>query len=251
MEISAPVFELNNVEYSYPGGIPALKGIDLTVMPGESIAVMGTNGSGKSTLLKLMDGLYFPSRGVIKAFGVELSERQLQEESFAYTFRKKVGLLFQDPDVQLFSTTVLDEVAFAPLNMGLNREEVMTRVNAALTALKIEDLKDRAPYQLSEGEKKKVAMASLLSLDPKVWLLDEPTANLDPRTQDWIIEFLLTLANKGKTMIIAIHDLDIAESIAQRIYILGENHAIVAQGTPRDILGYRDILIRNNLLRHK
>ena len=246
--MNEPIFELSNVEYIYPGGVRALRGIDLTVMPGESIAIMGTNGSGKSTLLKIMDGLYFPSKGVIKALGAELSERQFQEESFAFAFRKKVGLLFQDPDVQLFSTTVLDEVAFAPLNMGMDREEAMIRVYSALDALGIENIKDRAPYMLSEGEKKKVAMASLLSLDPDVWLLDEPTANLDPRTQDWMIKFLLSLAEKGKTLVIAIHDLDVAESVAGKIYVLGENHKIVAQGTSHEILGYKDILVQNNLL---
>jgi len=240
------IFELKEVSYSYLDGIPALREISLTVKAGERVAILGANGSGKSTLLKLLDGLYFPTAGEVRAFGMPLTEKMLRDG--AYTFRRRVGLVFQDPDVQLFSPTVWDEVAFAPLQLGLPREEVVARVEGALEALRIEGLRDRAPYNLSEGEKRKVALASILSLDPEVWLLDEPTANLDPRTRGWVIDFLLSLAERGKTLVVATHDLEIADIVAQRVYVLGEDHRLAAKGPPQEVLADDELLLRTNLI---
>ncbi len=249
MEMNSPdteVFRLERVSYSYLDGVLALQEINLTVTTGERVAILGANGSGKSTLLKLLDGLYFPTAGEVRAFGVPLTEKMLRNE--AYTFRRRVGLVFQDPDVQLFSPTVWDEVAFAPLQLGLSREEVVARVEGALEALRIEGLRDRAPYNLSEGEKKKVALASILSLDPEVWLLDEPTANLDPRTRGWAIDFLLSLAERGKTLVVASHDLEIADIVARRACVLGEDHRLAAWGPPHEILADDELLLRTNLI---
>lgn len=249
MEMNSPgpeVFELEEVSYSYLDSMPALLEINFAIARGASVAILGANGSGKSTLLKLLDGLYFPTAGEVRAFGMPLTERLPQDD--AYAFRRRVGLVFQDSDVQLFSPTVWDEVAFAPLQLGLPGEEVVARVEEALEMLRIGGLRDRAPYNLSEGEKKKVALASILSLDPEVWLLDEPMANLDPRTTGWMIDFLLALAEQGKTLVMATHDLEIADIVARQVYVLGEDHRLAAQGLPHEILTDDELLLRTNLV---
>ncbi len=225
----------------------ALDNINLTIQAGEALAILGANGCGKSTLLKLLDGLYFPEGGTISAFGKPLTEEALYDDEYNFAFRRRVGLAFQDPDVQLFSPSVLEEVAFAPLQLGLSRMEVNRRVDSALAALRIEKLRDRAPHLLSGGEKRRVTLASLLTLQPDVWLLDEPTTGLDPRSQSWLVEFILEQRRLGKTIIIATHDLVIAEEIASRICVFSEEHKIVASGPPEDILSDHDLLHRSNL----
>jgi cobalt/nickel transport system ATP-binding protein len=165
------VFEVKQASFAYDGKQLALDKIDLTVHAGECLVILGANGCGKSTLLKLLNGLYFPTQGTISAFGKPLSENALRDDEYNFAFRRRVGLVFQDSDVQLFSPSVLDEVAFAPLQLGLPREEVHHRVNQALELLRIEKLINRAPHRLSGGEKRRVALASILTLDPDVWLL--------------------------------------------------------------------------------
>ena len=242
------VFELQNVSFGYDGKVTALDGVSLTVNAGERVAVLGSNGSGKSTLLKIMDGLYFPTSGMVCAFSTGLTEQVFQDDAFNFSFRRRVGLVFQDSDVQLFSPSVWDEVAFAPLQLGLSRDEVIVRVDAALGALRIEKLRDRAPHRLSGGEKKRVALASVLSLSPDVWLMDEPTAGLDPRSQSWLVDFIIEQGQAGKTVVTATHDLNIVESIADRVYVLNEEHHLVAQGTPSQILSDHALLIACNLM---
>lgn len=241
------LYEVKQVSYAYDGKQPALDAVDLTVSCGESLVILGANGCGKSTLLKLLDGLYFPTQGTITAFGNPLSEAALRDDETNYAFRRRVGLVFQDTDVQLFSPSVLDEVAFAPLQLGLARQEVQQRVDAALRSLRIENLSNRAPHRLSGGEKRRVALASVLTLNPDVWLMDEPTAGLDPRSQSWLVEFILEQRKAGKTMLTATHDLVIAEQIATRIAVFDEQHHIVATGLPDDILCNHDLLHRCNL----
>lgn len=242
------VFEFEKVAFAYEGKQLALDNISLTVRAGERVAVLGSNGSGKSTLLKLMDGLYFPSAGVVRAFGQPLTEPAFQEESFNFAFRRRVGLVFQDTDVQLFSPSVWEELAFAPLQMELPRGEVLARVDAALSALRIEKLRDRAPHRLSGGEKRRVALASVLSLNPEVWLLDEPTSGLDPRSQSWLVDFIIEQGRAGRTVVTATHDLGIVEAIADRVCVFNEEHRLVAQGTPGEILSRHDLLIACNLI---
>ena len=241
------VFEVHDVCYEYEGKQTALEDVSFTVEAGESLAILGANGSGKSTLLKLLDGLYFPSRGSIRAFGSPLTEAALRDDKFNFAFRRRVGLIFQDSDVQLFSPSVLDEVAFAPLQLGLPRAEVNRRVDAALEALRIEKLRDRAPHRLSGGEKRRVALASLLTLQPEVWLMDEPTTGLDPRSQSWLVEFIQGQSQAGKTVITATHDLNIARDIASCVYVFDEQHHIAASGEPGEILCDHDLLHRCNL----
>jgi cobalt/nickel transport system ATP-binding protein len=243
-----PVFEARNLTYYYDEGQIALEEISLRIQAGESVAILGSNGSGKSTLLKLLDGLYFPASGEVFAFGQPLSEQALAEEAFNFDFRRRVGLVFQDSDVQLFSPSVWDEVAFAPLQLGIATQQVAERVSEALHALRIDKLSQRAPHRLSGGEKKRVAIASVLSLNPQVWLMDEPTAGLDPRSQSWLIDFILEQRQSGKTMVTATHDLSIVEEIADRIYILDEAHHLVAEGDPGRLLQDTDLLVACNLV---
>src|SRR5581483_9516349 len=242
------IFELENVEYMYGGKQRALKNINLRVEAGESIAILGANGSGKSTLLKLLDALYYPTRGTFRAFGEMITEESLADDSRAFAFRRRVGLVFQDPDVQLFSPTVWDEVVFAPLHLGLSRSEVIERAEWAMDMLNITHLRERAPYRLSGGEKKKVALASVLSFRPDVWLLDEPTASLDPRSTTRLLDFLDELRRAGKTMITATHHLEIVEQVADRVLVFCGDHEITVEGSPREILADEARLIECNLL---
>ena len=241
------IFDLAGVHFAYEE-VPALTDVSLVVRPGECLAILGANGSGKSTLLKLLDGLYFPTQGTVRAFGQELSERTFRDEAFSYAFRRRVGFVFQDPDVQLFSASVLDEVAFAPLQLGLGDGEVEARVEWALQALRIEKLRERPPHRLSGGEKKRVALASVLSLRPEVWLLDEPTSGLDPRSQAWLVEFIQEQHREGKTIVITTHDLAIVQGMATRVCVFGEDHRIAAQGDPQHMLGNHALLHDCNLV---
>jgi cobalt/nickel transport system ATP-binding protein len=243
-----PVFELERVGFSYAGGQRALHAVNLKVNPGDRIAVLGANGSGKSTLLKLLDALYYPTEGEMYAFGERITPDSLSDEASAIAFRRRVGLVFQDPDVQLFSPTVWDEVTFAPLHLGLARAQVVERAEWAMGLLGIEQLRDRVPHRLSGGEKKKVALASVLSLQPDVWLLDEPTAGLDPRSTSRLLDFLDDLRGEGKTIITATHSLDIVEEISDRAVIFCEDHEIMMEGDPRQVLADEERLIACNLL---
>lgn len=242
------IFEVNDIGFSYNGQISALEHIDLVVHPYEILAIVGSNGSGKSTLLKILDGLYFPATGTVKAFGKTITEQALRDDQFNFEFRKRVGFIFQDSDAQLFMPSVWDEIAFGPLQLGVDQSEVITRVNDALVALHIDKLKDRSPHQLSGGEKKLVALASVMSLSPEVWMLDEPSAGLDPRSVSWLKDFIINQAKVKKTIIISTHDLSLVEAIANRVYIMGESHQIIAEGTPRIILSDRSLLIKANLV---
>ena len=167
------VFELTNVSFRYdPAERPALDAISLRIEAGKRIALLGANGSGKSTLLRTLDGLFFPESGEMRFHGQALTRRQLEEDSFAFDFRRRVGMVFQNPDVQLFNPTVFDEIAFAPLQLGLAKDEVIRRVNQTLERMEITPLKSRPPHRLSGGEKKRVALASVLVLDPEVLLFE-------------------------------------------------------------------------------
>ena len=242
------IFDLQHAGYAYEHEHPALEDVSLSIHAGEKIAILGSNGCGKSTLLKILDGLYYATSGVVKAFGQPLTEAAFDDEQFNFAFRKRVGLVFQDSDVQLFSPSVWDEVAFAPLQMGLGQDEIRARVDEALTSLRIEKLHDRAPHRLSGGEKRRVALASVLALRPDVWLLDEPTTGLDPRSQSWLVDFVTAQGEAGKTVITATHDLSIVDAIATQVYVFGEDHRLAAQGTPHEILSDHALLEACNLI---
>jgi cobalt/nickel transport system ATP-binding protein len=241
------VFEAKELCYAYDKKITALDHVTMSINVGEGLVILGANGSGKSTLLKVLDGLYFVDQGEILAFGKPLTEAAFQDDTFNFNFRRRVSLIFQDTDVQLFMPSVWDEVAFAPLQLGMSNEEVKRQVESALEILQIGKLRDRPPHHLSGGEKRRVALASVLSLSPDVWLLDEPTAGLDPRSQGWLVEFLRGQIQAGKTVITATHDLAIAEQIATRIIVFDEDHTIAASGEPAQILHDHQLLHRCNL----
>lgn len=250
------IFEAKDLSYDYPGNIPALRQMSFTIGAGELVALVGANGSGKSTLLKLLDGLIFPTGGKLSTFGQQLSESALKDRTFNSDFRRRVGLVFQDPDVQLFSPTVWDEVTFGPLQLGISKDEVISRGNEALELLKITKLRERPPYLLSGGEKKKVSLASVLSLHPQVLLLDEPTSGLDPWSQGNLIDFLLKWADNDRCLVFSTQDLDIVEEVANRVIVIGAEHSLIADGEPEKFLSDPDFLIRTNLVhehsrRHK
>jgi cobalt/nickel transport system ATP-binding protein len=244
------IFEAHELCFTYNERFIALDHANLTVKKGEKLAIIGSNGSGKSTLLKILDGLYFPGSGSIKAFGQDLTEQAFRDDLFNYEFRRRVGFVFQDSDVQLFMPSVREEVAFGPLQLNLDRNEVDNRVDSALQALAILNLQDRVPHQLSGGEKKRVALASVLSISPEVWLLDEPTAGLDPRSVSWLVSFINSPDTVGKTIVIATHDLSIVEATAERVYVLSEEHKIIAEGNPGQILADNSLLVNTNLARN-
>jgi cobalt/nickel transport system ATP-binding protein len=244
--LSDTIFEIQNVTYSYDD-ILALDDVSLTVSQGERIAVLGANGSGKSTFLRLLDGLYFADKGLITAFGEALTDESLRREDFAFSFRQRVALVFQNPDVQLFNPTVFDEIAFGPLQLRWNKEEIRRRVGETMERYGIAHLKDRSPHRLSSGEKKRVALASVLILNPEVLLMDEPTAALDPGSRGQIIDLLSDHGNPPKTVITATHDLDIIEDIADRCFVF-QNGRLEATGTPEEVLADDDLLHRTNLI---
>ena len=188
-----------------------------------------------------------PDEGSLTAFWKRLSEESLNGE-FREFFSSRVSLLFQNPDVQLFSPSLWDDVAFGPLQLGLEDEDVCKRVRDVLHMLSIEGLKDRAPHELSIGEKKKAAIASILSINPEVLLLDEPTSGLDPKSTVELTEFLVEAGKAGKTIITASHDLEIVPKISTRCYVIGEDKRIVAEGATEEILSNTSLLKIYNLI---
>lgn len=249
-------FELKDVYFSYLGKYPALCGVDINIREGEKVTIIGANGSGKSTLLHLLDGLIFPDQGIIKAFGSELNEGLFNDESFSLDFRKKVGLVFQNPDIQLFCPTVKEDIVFGPLQLRVSKKEIERRLEELIGILNIQDLLDRSPHQLSIGEKRKVAIATTLIIDPDVLIVDEPTAGLDPLTTRHIIDLLLQANENGKTIITSTHDLHIVEELSDVVYVFGQGKRIVRSGNPWEILEDNQLLQVNNLIhihshRHK
>lgn len=246
--MSQVIFEVGGVSYSYPGGKPVLEDVAFTVNQGESVAILGANASGKSTLLHLLDGLYFPQEGQVRAFTTALTEDSVETLPFSRQFRQNVGFLFQNSDAQLFCSTVEEELAFGPLQLRLPVAEVEKRVEDVIKMFKMEHLRDRSPQTLSGGEKKRVALATIITCGPKVILLDEPSAGLDPRTQQWLTEFLGVLHKSGVTLIMSSHDLSFVAEISERALILSENHKLVYDGAVGEALADLDLLLSVNLI---
>jgi len=246
IETPTPTFEVNGLTFDYDG-IPAIRGLSLRIEKGECVALLGANGSGKSTLLRLLDGLCFPTKGSVSFAGNPLTAESLQRNGYGLIFRRQVALVFQNPDAQLFNPTVFDEIAYGPLQLRWSKAEILQRVNETLSLMGISHLKQRPPYRLSGGEKKKVALASVLVLDPEVLLLDEPTATLDPRSQSQLVDLIQQWKGTSKTVITATHQLDIVEEIADRVFVL-EAGAVIASGPPSEILADQPLLLRANLV---
>jgi cobalt/nickel transport system ATP-binding protein len=240
------LFETAGLTYRYDR-LAAIEDLSISIREGSRVALVGANGSGKSTLLRILDGLYFGQAGVVRFRGEELTEDRFADDAFAFSFRRQVGLVFQNPDVQLFNSTVFDEVAFGPLQLGWPKSAVQERVGETLARFGIAHLKDRAPHRLSGGEQKRVALASVLVLDPAVLLLDEPTAALDPRSQSQMIDLLVEWGGGAKSVITATHNLGDLEDIADRCLVL-DGGRVVAEAAPAEVLRDRELLERTNLV---
>jgi cobalt/nickel transport system ATP-binding protein len=234
--------------YAYLERFPALDDVSVSVQPGERVALLGANGCGKSTLLKILAGLVFPDRGSYRAFGEEVNERSLEDEQFSRAFRSRVGFVFQNSDAQVFSPSVREEIAFGPLQLGAAPEETEARIADVMAMLEISALAERAPYQLSAGQKKRVAIASVLVMNPELLLFDEPTAGLDPRSRQWLGELIVELGAAGKTIVLATHELDQLEWLASRCLVLSEDHRLIAGGTPAGVLADESVLLAANLI---
>lgn len=222
------VIKTNELEYTYTDGTCALTGVNFEADRGEKIAVLGPNGSGKTTLFYHFNGLVEPARGEVLVYGEKISKTNIDE------VRKRVGLVFQESDNQLFSPTVFEDIAFGPKNLGLGTNEIKNRVSRVLHRFDIENLASKNPANLSGGQKKKVAIAGVLAMEPDVLVLDEPTSGMDAAGITDIIEVLDELNEEGKTIIISTHDSDLAASWADRVYILNKGK-VFKSGTPRHI----------------
>jgi cobalt/nickel transport system ATP-binding protein len=246
------LLELQSAHYDYAADIPALAGVSLSVAAGERVVILGANGCGKTTLLKLLAGLLFVQRGSYLAFGREITESLLSRDPFGMYFRKEVGVLFQNVDAQLFNATVRDEIAFGPLQLRESPDDVHRTVRDSLDRFGLHGVAARPPFALSGGEKKKVALAAMLAVDPQVLLLDEPTAGLDPRSSRILVDLILEAQDRGKTVITSTNDLHIIPEIAGRVVVLGEDRRVLASGAPEIILQDRALLRAANLLhRHR
>jgi cobalt/nickel transport system ATP-binding protein len=242
------LFKLQNVNYFYQADKFALKDISLEIAAGERIVLLGPNGCGKSTLQKVLAGLIFPGQGKFFAYGTEITRQKMQDKKFAAAYRRKIGFVFQNSDVQLFCASVLDEVMFGPLAIGLGYDKAKAQAEEMLDCIGIQSLRDRLPHHLSGGEKKKVAIAAVLAVNPEVLVLDEPTNGLDPKTQRWMRGMLRQLNECGKTIIIATHQLDLVPDLAERVVVIGDDHSIMGDDQPAAILGNQKLLLAANII---
>jgi cobalt/nickel transport system ATP-binding protein len=232
-----PAVEMRALAYDYADGTAALRGVDLRILPGEAVAIVGANGAGKSTLLQQVNGLLLPRHGSVSIEGIALSPANLPE------VRRRVGYVFQDADDQLFMPTVQDDVAFGPINLGLAPAQVQARVREALQAVDAAHLAPRATYRLSGGEKRAVAIAGVLAMAPSILVLDEPSSGLDPAGRRRLIELLCSLP---QTRMIATHDLDLVLDCCRRVVVLHEGR-VHADGAPRLLLADAALLRRCRL----
>ncbi len=240
------IIRLRKVNFLY-GDEPALMDIDLDINEGESIALIGPNGSGKSSLLKIINGIEFPESGVYLFKGNEINPGMLKNNKKLKQFHKSIGFVFQNSEAQLFCPNVFEEIAFGPRQMQMEEELVNRRVADCLNLLGIENLKHREPYHLSEGEKKKVAIAAVLALNPDVLTLDEPMDGLDPRVKRFMKDLLIDINKAGKTIICATHEFEYIEGVFGRTVVISENHTIIRDGGSEEILADNEFLEKHNL----
>ncbi len=233
----SPVLEVVGLTFHYPDGHRALTGVDLTVARGERVAILGPNGAGKTTLVLHLNGIHLPTAGSVRVCGLPVVKEQLRQ------IRQRVGIVFQDPDDQLFMPTVFDDVAFGPANLGLRGVELTARVTEALHAVGLEDTADRPPHHLSFGQRRRVAVATVLSMRPEILVFDEPSSNLDPAARRELAEIILQL---GLTTLLVTHDLPYALQLCPRALIINEG-VIVADGPTESILGDVELMRDNRL----
>jgi cobalt/nickel transport system ATP-binding protein len=228
--------EVENLHFTYPDGMEALRGIDLIIQPGEKVALVGPNGAGKSTLILHLNGI-LEGDGMVRICGLPISKENIGQ------VRASVGVVFQDPDDQLFSPTVFEDVAFGPLYMGLPEEEVYQRVEEALHAVGMTGYEERISHHLSSGEKKQIAIATVLAMEPEILVLDEPTAGLDPRSRRRLINLLDQLP---QTMLVSTHDIPMVAELFKRTIVIDEGR-IARDSDTKGILSDRNILEKHGL----
>jgi cobalt/nickel transport system ATP-binding protein len=235
--MSHHIIEFREVFFRYPDGTEALKGVSFRIVHGESVGIVGANGAGKSTLLQHLNGCLLPTSGQVTIGDLNLTAATRGE------IRRKVGSVFQNPDDQLFMPTVFDDVAFGPLNLGLDEAHVRERVESALSRVNGLALRNKPPHHLSAGEKSAVAIAAVMAMEPDILAMDEPAANLDPRSRRSLIGLLRTFRH---SKLVASHDLDLILDVCERCIVIGEGR-VVADGPSEDILSNQALLEANNL----
>ena len=236
------MLEVKNIKYSYNENYQALKGVSLKVEKGEMVALLGKNGAGKSTLFLHLNGIYQPDEGQVFIDGEELK----YDKKSLLKFRQKVGIVFQNPDDQIFAPTVEEDVAFGPLNLGLSMEEVQDRVEEALARVGMSGFEKTAPHHLSGGQKKRVAIAGILAMKPEIMVLDEPTAGLDPQGVVDLSKLLNELNDEGITILISTHEVDLVPNYASKVFVLVDG-LLIGEGTPKEIFAKPEILEQANL----
>jgi cobalt/nickel transport system ATP-binding protein len=240
--MTKPIIQTENISYTYPDGTLAIRDINITINAGEKVAIVGSNGAGKSTLFSHFNGITKPTSGLIK----------IDEQPMSYKkddlmqIRQKVGLVFQNPDDQLFAPTVIEDVAFGPMNLGLSDEEVDQRIEEALKLVGMNGFEKKAPHHLSGGQKKRVAIAGILAMKPEIMVLDEPTTGLDPKGVDQIMKILYMLNREDMSIIIASHDVEMVTQFADKVFVLHDGE-IIGQGTPDEIFNNHKILKKAHL----
>ena len=235
--MTAPAIHVENLHYRYPDGRVALDGVDLSIAPGERVAILGPNGAGKTTLMLHLNGVLTATSGTIDISGIRLSRKTLRD------IRRRVGLVFQDPDDQLFMPTVAQDVAFGPANFGVTGDELAARVAASLSVVSMTEHADRSPAHLSGGQRRRAALATVLACEPEIMVLDEPSANLDPVARRELAE---TLATLPATMVIVTHDLPYAAQLCDRAIVL-DGGVVVADDTVTAVLSDADLLAAHRL----
>jgi len=232
-----PALEVEDLWFSYPDGTEVLKGVDFHIHPGERVALLGPNAAGKTTLALHLNGILTPDRGRVTVAGSPAVDENWKE------IRRRTGLVFQDSDDQLFMPTVRQDVAFGPANYGLSGDELERRVSVALSAVGMAEVADRAPHHLSGGERRRVAVATVLSMQPEILVLDEPTSNLDPASRRELVDILLDL---GITLLVVTHDLPYALELCPRSLLM-DGGRIVADGPTAELLSDRQLLAAHRL----
>jgi cobalt/nickel transport system ATP-binding protein len=236
------VVETVDVTYQYPDGTKALNEINFKAPEGKIIALLGPNGAGKSTLFLHVNGILKPTTGCVKIEGNPVN----YERKGLKKLRQRIGIVFQNPDDQLFAPTVAEDVAFGPLNLDLPKEEVESRVQDALKRVGMEGFENKPPHHLSGGQKKRVAIAGILAMHPKIMILDEPTSGLDPRGASQIMKLLYKLNREGITIIISTHDVDLVPLYAYQVYIISEGN-IIKEGSPQNVFADVETIRKANL----
>lgn len=229
-DVKMNVIETKDVSYHYPDGTVALQNVNFKAPKGKIVALLGPNGAGKSTLFLHFNGILRPTKGTVSVEGEPMSYKKKD----LMRVRQKVGIVFQNPDDQLFAPTVMEDVAFGPLNMGLDQGEVEKRVTEALKRVGMDGYEKKPPHHLSGGQKKRVAIAGILAMRPEIMVLDEPTSGLDPKGASQILRILYQLNKEGMSIVISTHDVDLVPLYASHVYIISEG-SMIKKGTPSEV----------------